>query len=134
VQQRRPYEMCLMVVSVLVGLGYLTTVPAPQSVAALMPGWLVWLWACTLLGSGLLGLAGCLWWGRTTAGLGLERAALAAQSGALLMIAGATLHAWLIGWTATFPLLGLAFLSAWLVANLWRIFQIRNELRPGGDG
>jgi hypothetical protein len=130
VQQRRPYEMCLMVVSILVGFGYLTTVPAPQSVAALMPAWLVLSWAWALLVSGAVGLAGCLWWGRTAVGLGLERAALAAQSGALLVIAGATVQAWLVGWTR-FPLLGIAFLSAWLVANLWRILQIRNELRPG---
>lgn len=131
--QRRPYEMCLMVVSILVGLGYLTTVPAPQSVAALMPSWLVAMWAWALLVSGALGLVGCLWWGRTTAGLGLERAALAAQSGALLVIAGATLDAWAVGGVAAFPLLGLTFLLAWLVANLWRIRQIRSELLPEGE-
>jgi hypothetical protein len=127
--QRRPYEMCFMVVAVLAGLGYLTTVPAPASVAALMPGWLVGAWAWTLLGSGLLGLVGCLWWGRPSTGLGVERAALGAQSGALLVIAGATYHAWATGGVAAFPLLGLLFLTAWLAANVWRIRQIVVELK-----
>lgn len=126
-----------MVVSVLAGLGYLTTVPAPASVAALMPGWLVATWAWTLLASGVVGLVACMWRGRVTTGLGVERAALSAQAGALLVIAGATFEAWAIGRTAVFPLLGVAFLTAWLAADVWRIRQIVATLNglvsPEGD-
>lgn len=118
-----------MILSVLAGLGYLTTVPAPSSVASLMPGWVVLAWAWTLLATGVLGLAGCLWRGRLLVSLGLERSALLAQTGALLLIAGATLTAWLTGQLDPFPLFGLGFMSAWMAANVWRLRQIGAGIR-----
>lgn len=126
---RSPYELTFMILSVLAGLGYLTTVPAPSSVAALMPGEVVAAWAWTLLLTGILGLVGCLWRGQLLVSLGLERSALLGQTGALLIIAGATLTAWATGQTAVFPLLGLGFMAAWMAANIWRLMQIRAGLR-----
>lgn len=130
---RRPrwdlYELGFLVLSVLLGFGYLTTVPAPSTVAALMPGWLVALWAWVLLGSGALGIVGCLWRGGPLVGLGMERAALAAQSGALLLIAGCTMQAWAIGALDPFPALGIGFTAMWMTMNVLRIRQIAAEVR-----
>jgi len=128
-QLHRPYELCFLLLSILLGVGYLTTVPAPSSVAALMPGWVVLVWAWTLVTTGTLGMIGCLWRGRLIVGLGLERAALAAQTGALLIINGATFYAWATRVLHTFPLLGVGFLTAWMVANVWRDRQIASALR-----
>jgi hypothetical protein len=125
----RPYELCFMLVSILIGVGYLTTVPAPTSVVALMPAWVVLLWSTTLAVSGLLVMVGCLWHGHQVVALGLERAGLSAQTGALLIIDGAVVWAWTAGQLATFPLLGVGFLTGWMVANIWRIRQIAATLK-----
>ncbi len=127
--QHRPYELCFMLVSILIGVGYLTTVPAPTSVVALMPTWVVGVWSTTLVVSGVLVIVGCLWHGQFVVGLGLERAGLSAQTGALLIIDGSVLYTWTTGHLATFPLLGVGFLTGWMAANIWRIRQIATTLR-----
>lgn len=126
---RSPYELTFMALSMLLGIAYLTTVPAPSTVGALMPGWVVAGWAWTLLATGALGLVGCLWRGRLLVSLGLERSALLGQTGALLIIAGATLSAWAAGDLGAFPALGIGFSAAWMASNVWRLRQIGAALR-----
>lgn len=124
----RPHEMFLLGVSVLLGVGYLVSTPAPASLAASVPRWTVLLWAGALAVSGVVGLLGCLWRGNITTGLGLERAALIMSTAALLLISAASLL--VNGERAVFSL---GLMGAWGLANVYRCVQIRRDLRQIAD-
>ncbi len=47
--RHRPHELFLFALQVVLGCAYLVSVPAPQSLAALVPSWLVFLWAAGLV-------------------------------------------------------------------------------------
>jgi len=131
-----------MVLATLLGVGYLTAAPPPGSVRALMPGWVVVVWAIGLLGSGLLGMYGCIRQAladnadtrqhladKLFSGLVLERAAIGVQTGVLVIILGSSVYAWAMSPIAPFPALGIGFIGAWMAANVWRDRQISGEVR-----
>lgn len=120
----RPHEMFLLAASILLGVSYLVRVPAPASLEASVPRWVVLVWAAALAVSGIVGLAGCLWRGELTVGLGLERGALVMSTAALLVIAGASLL--VNGHRAVFSL---GIMLAWGLANIYRCVQIAADLR-----
>jgi len=120
--RQRPHELVLLLASVLLGLGYLLTVPPPQSLAAVVPAWLVTTWSVGLLLSGALGLLGAFWRGSILVALELERAALLVSTGALLLIGGASFA--VAGWRALF---GGSIILAWGVANIVRCVQIGQD-------
>ncbi len=116
--------MFLFAASVVLGLGYLITIPAPQSLAAVVPIWLVQVWALGLLFSGSFGIVAALWRGSLLVGLELERAALLLSTGALALIGGASFAA--NGIRAAF---GGLIIVAWGAANIARCLQIRRDVR-----
>lgn len=120
--RHRPHELFLFALQVLLGVAYLVTVPAPRSLAALVPSWLVHVWAVGLTVSGVLGLAAAVWHRRASTALELERAALLLSTGALGLIGGASFVA--SGWAAIF---GGSMILFWAAANLVRCNQIRKE-------
>jgi len=120
----RPHELLLLGWSLLSGISYLLGAPPPGSITALMPAWEIHAWAAGLLVSGLVGLVGCWWRGNHALGLGLESGGLLIGSGALLLY---TVAAFSVGgWRALFAA---GLVATWLAANLWRVGQIRRDLR-----
>lgn len=120
--RRNPHTLFLFALQVPLGIAYLFTVPAPQSLAALVPGWLVMAWAVGLTLSGMVGVVSVWPWAVTTA-MELERGALLASSGALLLIGGASLV--VNGLRAIF---GWSLILAWAAANLVRCRQIHRDV------
>jgi hypothetical protein len=137
--------MCFMYLAMLMGAIFLTVVSPPGSLLAFMPHPVVMLWAVAMFGSGLAGMIGCtrqalavrdpdplhsakklLW------GLVVERVAVGVQAGALLIILVAIIYGW---WTlpptshVPFPTFGAGFISAWMIANIWRDRQISTDVR-----
>lgn len=120
----RPHELLLLAWSLISGISYLLGAPPPGSITALMPAWEIHAWAAGLLASGLIGLVGCWWRGNHAFGLGLEMGAMLIGSGALLLYVVAAFS--VAGWLALFA--G-GLVVTWLAANLWRVGQIRRDLR-----
>lgn len=125
--RHRPHEQLLLAWSALSGATLLIGAPEPASLAALMPGVVVTLWSAGLVVSGVAGLIGC-WW-RGERGQILEAGGLLIGAGALLMYAVAAIAA--AGSRALFPA---GVILAWLLANLWRVNQIRRELKAQRRG
>jgi hypothetical protein len=119
--RHRPHEILFLVVSVVVGVAYTAGAPPPTSVAALLPGWTVRVWAVGLAVSGLLGAAGLV--ARAAWALQLEQAAMLIGAGALVWYTAAVAP---FGWRALFA--G-CISAAWAGANLWRAAQIRRDLK-----
>lgn len=115
--RHRPHEILLLVVSVLIGAAYTLGAPPPGSLAALLPGWAVLVWAVGLAASGVVGLVGVAY------SMRLEAAGMLLGAGALVWYAGAVAP---FGWRASFAC---AISCAWAGANLWRAWQIRGDLR-----
>jgi hypothetical protein len=119
--KHRPHELLLLAVSVLTGAAYTIGTPPPQSVAALLPGWAVRVWAVGLVVSGIVGLAGALtgrgWSLRT------EQAGMLLGAAALLWYAAAVIQ---FGWKGLFAT---TVTTAWAAANLWRARQIQQDLK-----
>ncbi len=122
--RHRPHELLLLAWSALLGASYLVRVPAPRSLAAAVPHWVVLLWAAGLVLSGAVGLLGCLWRGQAETGLGLERGAMLMSTAALTLIAVASLAA-----NGDRALFGVGLMSAWAMANVARAMQITRDLR-----
>lgn len=121
--RHRPHEVLLLAVSLLVGLAYTVGAPPPDSVASLLPGWAIHVWAGGLLLSGLLGLTGIAV--RRPYAMQLEQAGMLIGAGALIWYSAAVAT---FGWRA---LLASAICLAWAGANAWRAAQIRRDLRGG---
>lgn len=124
----RPHELLLLGWSLFSGVSYLLGAPPPGSITALMPAWEIHAWAGGLLASGLIGLVGCWWRGNHALGLGLELGAMLIGSGALLLYSVAAFAVG--GWRATFAA---GLVATWMAANLWRVGQIRRDLRILGN-
>ena len=120
----RPHEILLLALSVLLGVSYLVRVPAPQTLTAAVPRWVVLLWAAGLALSGLVGLVGCLWRGDIVVGLGLERGALIMSTAALTLISAVIVSA-----TGLRGAFSAGITIAWALANLYRCIQITTDLR-----
>lgn len=117
----RAHELFLFAAQIVLGAGYLVTVPSPPSLAALVPHWLVIVWSVGLLVSGLVGVtAAGLPYSRRT--LDFERGALLISTGSLFLIGGASAVS--AGMRAFF---GIMMIAAWSGANLVRVWQIRGE-------
>lgn len=121
--RHRPHQIAFLALSVLFGLAFTFGAPPPQSVAALMPQWLVALWAVGLLLSGVLGLVGIAAIRRVQTGLLLEVASMLLGAGALTIVTFAVFA--YSGWKGFF---GGGLCVAWAVANLVRAGQIRRDL------
>lgn len=119
--RHRPHEVLLLAVSLMLGVAYTIGAPPPQSLTALLPGWAVHVWAAGMGVSGLIGLVGVVF-----------RAGWALQVEQAAMLIGAAAWAWYVaallpfGWRA---LLAITICGGWMAANLWRAWQIRNDLR-----
>ncbi|GIH07506.1 hypothetical protein Rhe02_55730 [Rhizocola hellebori] len=122
--RRPPHEVLLLAVSIPLGLGMLTRAPAPASVIALMPAWVVVAWATALMLSGIVGVASAVWTGDILRALWAELGALLLGAGVFAtytaaVFVSAGMRAWFSG----------GFMGAWAVANLIRCAQIRREVR-----
>lgn len=123
--RHRPHELVFLGLSVLLGATYLLGAPPPASVVALMPHWVVLLWAAGLAFSGLVGLLALLVFGRwLESSLMAEAGAMLVGAGALVLLDAATISVASIH-TSVF---GIGFVLAWALANLVRVAQIRREL------
>lgn len=122
--RHRPHELLLLAVSVLLGASYLIRVPAPQTLTAAVPRWVVILWAVGLVASGIIGLTGCLWRGDVTVGLGLERGAMLMSTAALVLISSV-----IVSVTGMRGAFSAGITIAWALANVYRIAQISTDLR-----
>jgi hypothetical protein len=120
--RHRPHEQLFMAWSSLIGFGYLTTAPVPQSLVSTLPGWLLTAWAALTAVSGVVTLLGC-WW-RGERGMRVELGGLLMNAGALAMFTAAvfTFAGYRALWSG-----GLAI--AWAGANLWRCAQVAKDLR-----
>jgi hypothetical protein len=117
------HEANMMATSVLVGVGMLLVAPAPQSVLAVLPGWLVTVWAGTWVASGVAGLVALYWRRNLTRSLLIERAALVLNAAAVGTFAvSAFVFAGWRAWVAG------CFLAGWAVANLLRAWRIGGEV------
>lgn len=123
--RHRPHELVLLGLSVLLGIAYLVRLPPPQTLAAVVPGWLVAVWALGLVVSGVIGLSAAVWQGSIIVALQMERAALLLNNAPLILIGGASFAT--LGWgRAVFGgsiILGLA------AANLVRSLQINRDVK-----
>lgn len=127
----RPHELFLFAAQIVLGAGYLVTIPAPASLAALVPPWLAYAWSAGLLISGLAGGA-VAFLPYSVRMLDLERGALVMSTGSLALIGGAALM--VNGWRAFFSVVLVGF---WAAANVARIAQIRRDsaqLKAGTGG
>lgn len=121
--RRRPHEVMLLAVSVVLGVSYLAGAPRPGSVNAALPAPVLYGWAIALLITGAAGLWACF--SRDTeAGLELERGAMIAQTGALILYA--TIAVTYAGFAA---LISASIVAGWAVANTVRAVQITRDLR-----
>lgn len=118
------HEANMMATSMLIGVGMLLAAPAPQSVLAVLPGWLVTVWAATWVASGAACLAALRWRKSLYRSLLVERAALVLNTVsvgtfALAAFVFAGWRAWVTG----------VFLAGWAVANLVRAYRIGREVK-----
>lgn len=123
--RHRPHEILLLAVAVLTGVPYTLGAPPPNSLAALLPGWSVRVWAVGLLAHGILGLVAVAT--RRTWSLPAEQAAMLLGAAALVWYAAALAEA--ATTAGARALLSGGITLAWAGANLWRAEQIRRDLR-----
>lgn len=124
VPRQAPHKLLLLLVSTILGLFYIFGSPAPATVAATQPVWVVHLWAVGLLLSGVAGFAGCFWLTDLRRALRLEASGMYLGASTMVLYA-VSLFAY-SGWRALGS--GLTF-ALWSVANLWRLWQINRDLR-----
>jgi len=126
------HEIALLVISVILGINYLlAAISPPESIKALsLPTWFITMWALGLLSSGSLGLIAIFLQSRTVPlrdfvlYMRIEGAALVMSTGALLLIVTGTIMS--AGMRGAF---GIAFVIAWMSANIARSLQIRKEAK-----
>jgi hypothetical protein len=114
----------LLAVSVLVGVAFILGSPPPGSLATSLPGWEIHAWAIAMLGSGVVGLFGQSVRRDVGLSLRLEMGAMLVGSGALLLYTTAVFAVG--GWRG---LVAGGITAAWTAANVWRVAQIRADLK-----
>lgn len=123
--RHRPHQLVFLGLSVLLGATYLLGAPPPASVVALMPHWLVLLWAAGLAFSGVVGLLAVVVFARwLESSLLAEAGAMLVGAGALVLLAASIVS---VGGVHA-SIFGVGFIVAWALANLVRAAQIRREL------
>lgn len=123
--RRRPHEVMLLAVSVILGVTYLAGAPRPGSVNDLLPDVVFYSWALALVVTGTAGLTACFSRpGHTEAQLELERGALVAQAGALILYGTVV-----ITYAGFGALVSATIVAGWAVANAVRAAQITKDLR-----
>lgn len=125
--RHRPHEQLFLAFGAVSGVSFLAGAPEPASIEATMPPFVVILWAAGLVVSGAVGLIGC-WW-RGERGQLLEAGGLLVGCGSLLLYTSAAVS--VAGIRALFPA---GVVLTWFAANLWRVMQIRRELRTARRG
>lgn len=120
----RPHELCLLALSVYIGVLDLVA-PPKGSPVTLLPAVVQYPALAALVVSGVAGLAGCFWRWNPERGLRVEQGALLLGTGALSILYAAifSVVGWRIGLTSA------PTTAAWMAANLWRAGQIHAELR-----
>lgn len=125
-----PHRAAWHVLAILIGISAL--VVPPRGLAALVPLWLLYLWAANLTVSGILGIVAPF---RQPHGLinalALERAALWVQAGTLLWIIVSALFL-----RGMMDIFGLAAYLVWIIANALRDRRIasavtKSEVKTG---
>lgn len=120
----QPHELLNFAVGVLIGLNYLlATIPAPQSLASVLPSWVVLLWAVGLVVSGCTGLFAIFYKRDAEFAFELERGSLYISSGVLLLLIGSVL---IVSPRLT---LSLGYLVGWIIANVYRATQLTSDLQ-----
>lgn len=123
VSRTAAHEVLFLLASVVLGAAYTFGTPAPASVAATQPLWVIRAWAVGMILSGVFGLAGCFWRTNIARALLLERSGM--YFGAATMLVYTVSLFGYAGWRA----IGSGvFFGFWAVANLWRAFQISRDL------
>jgi len=131
-----PYEFSFAALAILLGLLWLTVVPVPAAIVAVLPGWVVVILPAVLLASGVLTVFGCVWWGNPERGLQLEAGSLGARVGVLLILSGSLWLAWAGGIVAAPPAFGVGLLVAWMgadigrLAEMWRLVRKARKIAP----
>jgi len=124
VGRQRAHEVLLLAMSVIIGVAYIIGGPPPRSLAALLHPAVFKGWAVLMLITGAAGLVGCLYRGRVETALGIERGAMTAQFGALLIYATV-----LFAYAGMSALLAGLITAGWAAADLARAVQISRDLR-----
>ncbi len=123
--RHRPHELVLQALALILGAIYLVGVPAPTSVAALMPTWAVRLWAAGLLVSGLLSVLSLVVRRRAADELRIEQAAMLIGAAALVWVT----YAVFVFAPTTRAFFSGGFCLAWALANWLRAEQCRRDAR-----
>jgi hypothetical protein len=119
-----PFEMYWLIGICIIGVLYIFGLQAPSSVAILLPGWAVKLWAVNLGIGGIIGLAGGLWRRKLLTGLALYQFGWG-QIGLGTLIYGLAL---LISFGSTALMPGLSNLL-WALACFTRVLQVQRFLQ-----
>lgn len=124
VGRQRAHEVLFLCVAVITGISYIVGAPRPGSVSSELDPIVFRGWAIAMLVTGVFGLVGCYWRTRIETSLGIERGAMVAQLGALLIYAAAV-----IAYAGVRGLLVALIVLGWSAANLVRAVQITADLR-----
>lgn len=119
---RHPFQIWVMVALILAGLGNLLGAGSSNSVATLLPDLFVKVWSGTMLGGGILCLAGA-WWPDRITGLLLERISLTAVALVLFVYAIAVFYV-----AGNQALVAGIMTVAMSGASAWRCLHISQEL------
>jgi hypothetical protein len=131
-----PYEFSFAALAILLGSLWLTVVPTPAAIEALLPHWIVLALSAVLTASGMLTIVGCVWRGNPERGLQLETGSLGARVGVLLILSGSLYLAWTGGMVAAPPAFGVGLLVAWMgadigrAAEIWRLVRKARKIAP----
>lgn len=121
--RHRPHELLLLVYGTFIGI---TTLAGERTaVSALMPTWVVTLWALCFVLSGIVGLFGAWWRSSIVRGLWLELGGMLLGAAATALYS-ASVFTIIKGWQG---IIGSGLVAAWGIANMWRATQIRLDLK-----
>jgi hypothetical protein len=123
-RQHSPHQELLLLGSLITGIAYTVGVPPPESIAALLPSWQVHVWAAAMLLSGLAGLMGCYWQRDFVTARKLESGAMELGAGAMIVYSGC-----LFVYAGERAMGAGVVFGLWAAANMWRSFQIHQELK-----
>lgn len=128
VSGRNEFQLYMMFLVAIVGLSLLLSSPAPTSVEALYPKWVIYVWAVGLLAGGLTNLFGVLWkWNDLLTSLYVEMASLVQLflAGLIYSVAG-----FIVVYNShSNSYIGIAFISVLAFASAWRFLRLSRWAR-----